>query len=175
MLISSVLIGLQTMMKGGDFVLKVFDTELPSTRNLIALLANCFDSWTLYKPALSRPCNAEKYFLGRGCKQAPLWIINLLAAACDSYNKGNPGIHSFFDSISEAVETDMNNLQKEYLDQQIAALNYTFSKKNDWNAQPQTIWKAIKDNSIQWCREFKIPIKISGASHMNSRDTDQPE
>jgi len=175
LLISSALIGLQTMLRGGDFVLKIFDTELTSTRNLIALLAHCFDSWTLYKPALSRPCNAEKYFLGRGCKQVPLWIINLLKATCNSYNKGNAAIQSFFASIPESVEADMNNLQKEFLDQQIAALNYAISMKDQWNAEPQIIWKTIKDNSIHWCREFKIPVKISGASHMNLRGTDQPE
>jgi len=174
LLISSALIGLQTMIRGGDFVLKVFDTELRSTRNLLGILASCFDSWTLYKPALSRPCNAEKYFLGKGSRLIPLWIINLLTAACNSYNKGTGSIESFFDAIPEEIETNINNLQKEYLDQQIAALNYTISKKDEWNANPQLIWKAIKENSSQWCKQFQIPTKTTGASHMNSKDTDQP-
>jgi hypothetical protein len=33
---------------------------------LIILLARCFKEWTLYKPAMTRPCNSERYFLGKG-------------------------------------------------------------------------------------------------------------
>lgn len=47
-------------------VLKVFDVFSESTRIFITLLSRCFKEWMLYKPALSRPCNSERYFLGRG-------------------------------------------------------------------------------------------------------------
>jgi 23S rRNA U2552 (ribose-2'-O)-methylase RlmE/FtsJ len=172
LLISSALIGLQTLVKGGDFVLKVFDIELESTRNLLAILAHCFDKWTLYKPSLSRPCNAEKYFLGSGCKIIPLWIINVLSGIRDSYNNGNKPIKSFFSAIPEDIDNDLNMLQKEYLQQQIAALNYTILHKNEWNKQPDVIWKSIRSHSTTWCREFNIPIKISVASRMNSKGID---
>lgn len=176
LLVSSALIGLQTMVKGGDFILKVFDTELTCTRDLLAILAHCFDEWTLYKPALSRPCNAEKYFLGKGCKVVPLWILNLLSGLRNSYNlNNNKTLQSIFASIPEAVDKDIYTLQKDFLDQQIAALKYSISHKEEWNARPQLIWKANKEKSIQWCKYFQIPIKISGASHMNSRDTDPLE
>jgi len=178
LLVSSALIGLQTMVKGSDFILKVFDTELSSTRDLLAILASCFDHWTLYKPALSRPCNAEKYFLGRGCKVIPIWIINLLSGLRDSYQMNqnqHKVIHTIFASIPDSVQKDIESLKKEYLDQQIAALNYSIAHKEEWNAHPQVIWKAIRENSVQWCRQFQIPIKISGVSHMSSVGTDPLE
>jgi hypothetical protein len=161
LLISSALIGLQTLCKGGDFVLKVFDTELESTRHLIAVLAYCFDSWTLYKPALSRPCNAEKYFIGRGCRSVPTWIINLLTGARNAYKKNDTTrtIKSFFDTLPDTIRDDIDMLKKEFLDQQIAALKYTILHKEEWNSQPHLIWKAIKENSVAWCKQFQIPIR----------------
>ena len=177
LLISSSLIGLQTMVKGGDFILKVFDTELDCTRDLLALLGYCFDHWTLYKPALSRPCNAEKYFLGRGCRIVPSWILSVLTDIRDTYTTGEfVRIKSIFPSIPAHILNDIEILKKEHLQQQIAALKYAISHKSEWNTNPQIIWKDIHDNSVQWCRQFQIPIKSKsqvGVSHMNLEDTGQ--
>jgi 23S rRNA U2552 (ribose-2'-O)-methylase RlmE/FtsJ len=159
LLVSSSIIGLQTMVKGGDFVLKVFDTELKSTQDLLAILAYCFDEWTLYKPALSRPCNAEKYFLGRGCRFVPTWVINLLSELRNACKNKSGHLKSIFQSIPENIENDLSTLKKEYLDQQVAALNYAISHKEEWNSNPNCIWKLIHENSLSWCQHFQMPIK----------------
>lgn len=159
LLVSSALIGLQTMTKGGDFILKLFDTELECTRDLLAMLASCFDSWTLYKPALSRPCNAEKYFIGKGCRYVAPWIINELILIRNAYAKGSNRLISIFPSIPTEINKDIQILKKEYLDQQVAALNYAISHKEEWNSKPEEIWKDIYHNSVLWCRQFQMPIK----------------
>ena len=112
LLVSSVLIGLQTMVKGGDFVLKVFDIELKQTCDLLAMLSLCFDSWTLYKPALSRPCNAEKYFLGRGCRTIPDWIIKTLIEIRNRCSHGTNTIRSIFSSLPEHCVVTLETLKK---------------------------------------------------------------
>lgn len=185
LLVSSALIGLQTMVKGGDFILKVFDTELESTRDLIAILACCFDSWTLYKPGLSRPCNAEKYFLGKSCRSIPYWILDLLTNIQMSYKSGITRLIRIFPSIPLTIMNDIETLKKEYLDQQVAALNYAISHKKQWNDNPEEIWKDIYKYSVLWCRQFQMPIKAFAgpfifphqveASHMNLKDAVQPE
>lgn len=171
LLVSSALIGLQSIQKGGDFVLKIFDMELETTCQFIATLAYCFDEWTLYKPALSRPCNAERYFLGRGFRGAPEWLILLLSSIRDSYAKGNVYITSIFSSIQDPVGRDIRELKEEFLQQQIGALKYAIAHKEEWNMNPQAIWKRIHENSVQWCSEFQIPMKTfthsTGASHTN--------
>ena len=159
LLVSSTLIGLQTLVKGGDFVLKLFDTELICTRDLLAILAYCFDSWTLYKPSLSRPCNAEKYFIGKGCRHVVPWIISVLTNIRDRYSKEDHRLISIFPSIPLEIQTDIQNLKKEYLDQQVAALNYAIDHKEEWNSKPQEIWKDIYHNSVLWCRQFQMPIR----------------
>jgi hypothetical protein len=159
LLVSSSLIGLQTMNKGGDFVLKLFDTELKCTTHLIAILAYCFDSWTLYKPALSRPCNAEKYFLGRGCRVVPPWILRALTDLRD-LPRGSNHVESIFNVMPEHIVRDIDTLKKEYLDQQVAALEYAIDHKYEWNAKPETIWASITKESVSWCNHFNIPLKI---------------
>ena len=148
------------MVKGGDFVLKVFDIELKQTCDLLAMLSLCFDSWTLYKPALSRPCNAEKYFLGRGCRTIPDWIIKTLIEIRNRCSHGTNTIRSIFSSLPEHCVVTLETLKKEYLDQQVAALDYAISHKDEWNMAPPIIWKSIYTNSIKWCHEFQIPIKL---------------
>jgi 23S rRNA U2552 (ribose-2'-O)-methylase RlmE/FtsJ len=160
LLVSSSLIGLQTMNMGGDFVLKLFDTELKCTTDLIAMLAYCFDSWTLYKPGLSRPCNAEKYFLGKGCRVVPAWILRTLSELRDGFTEGTH-VESIFNIIPKHIENDIAFLKQEYLDQQIAALDYAIKNKEKWNENPYRIWKAICGQSANWCSYFHIPLKYS--------------
>jgi hypothetical protein len=185
LLVSSALIGLYSLVKGGDFVLKIFDTELKSTRDLISVLAHCFDNWTLYKPALSRPCNAEKYFIGRGCRAIPPWILRLLMDIRNISASGK-NIKSIFPTTAQ---NNIEMLKKEYLDQQIAALEYAISHRDEWNKEPHIIWKSIHDHSVAWCREFQMPLKSfsafqaalgptptpAEASHTYSADADLPE
>jgi len=159
LLVSSSIIGLQTMKMGGDFILKIFDTELKCTKDLIAMLAYCFNSWTLYKPALSRPCNAEKYFVGRGCRVVPAWILNTLNKIRDLTKQDNCHIESIFSAIPPHIENDIRDLEQAYLDQQIAALNNAINNKEEWNKDPKRIWNLIHTRSINWCKQFKIPLK----------------
>jgi 23S rRNA U2552 (ribose-2'-O)-methylase RlmE/FtsJ len=176
LLVSSSIIGLQTMKMGGDFVLKLFDTELKCTKNLIAILAYCFNNWTLYKPGLSRPCNAEKYFIGRGCRVVPSWILKTLNEIRDLTQENSCHIESIFSILPAQIELDIQTLEKEYLEQQIAALKHAINNKEEWNRNPKHIWSHIHTRSINWCKHFKIPIKpftsfYSFSQNFNFRQT----
>ena len=161
LLVSSSIIGLQTMNMGGDFVLKLFDTELKCTKDLLAMLAYCFDSWTLYKPALSRPCNAEKYFLGRGCRVVPAWILRTLKQLRDltKTKETESYVNSIITVLPSHIERDIESLKKEHLDQQVAALEFAIKSGEEWNANPRVIWSSITQHSIGWCKQFQIPLK----------------
>uniref|UniRef100_A0A6C0API8 Ribosomal RNA methyltransferase FtsJ domain-containing protein n=1 Tax=viral metagenome TaxID=1070528 RepID=A0A6C0API8_9ZZZZ len=159
LLISSVFIGLQTLIKGGDFILKIFDTESRATIELLALLASCFEHWTLYKPGLSRPCNAEKYFLGRGYKIAPGWIFKTLVEIRNAYACGFKHMTSIFTEIPKDISIEINNLIRFFMNEQISALQYAISHKDEWNLNPGKQWSKIQENSIHWCRQFQIPTR----------------
>lgn len=170
LIISSIIIGLQTLMKGGDFILKVFDTESRATTDLIALLGSCFENWTLYKPGLSRPCNAEKYFLGRGCRVIPGWILKTLVEIRNAYACGFKHMTSIFISLPQSITEEIQDIKQEYLQQQIAALKYAITHKDDWNSNHQQVWSEIQKHSIAWCKQFYMPIKpFSGQLHIEKQ------
>jgi 23S rRNA U2552 (ribose-2'-O)-methylase RlmE/FtsJ len=66
LLVASALTGLRCLSQEGAFIIKIFDIFSDHTKFLIILMSRCFKEWMLYKPSLSRPCNSERYFLGRG-------------------------------------------------------------------------------------------------------------
>jgi len=66
LLVASVKMGLEVLKKGGVFLLKVFDFYHCGTVDLLYFLSCHFQEWTLYKPSMSRPCNPEHYFMGKG-------------------------------------------------------------------------------------------------------------
>ena len=193
LLVSSVLIGLQTLVKGGDFILKIFDTESKATIDLIALLASCFDKWTLYKPGLSRPCNAEKYFLGSGYKIAPGWIFKTLVEIRNAYACGFKNMISIFTCIPKEVQTDIDLIKLSLFNEQVGALQYAINHKDEWNSMPAKQWEQIQENSVFWCKQFQMPIRYLGkssalvnkanpipwnqvvASHMHLEDVVRPE
>lgn len=66
LLLASFCVGLRSLAQGGTMVIKLFDIYSPATQDLILGSAVWFDAFTLYKPATSRPCNAERYFVAHG-------------------------------------------------------------------------------------------------------------
>lgn len=78
LLVSSALTGIQSLAIDGMFILKLFDISSEHTKLLIAIMSQCFREWILYKPALSRPCNSERYFLGRKNRSASPAVLQHL-------------------------------------------------------------------------------------------------
>jgi 23S rRNA U2552 (ribose-2'-O)-methylase RlmE/FtsJ len=159
LLVSSALLGLQTLKEGGDLILKVFDIEQKCTFDFVCLLAFCFDEWTLYKPALSRPCNAEKYFLGKGFKTIPKWILTTLLELRDL--EKNKFCISILSHIPDEIKEPMKQFIQQYTENQIHSLKYAIEHKEQWKDNHTEVWKKIKDYSFNWCKTFSIPHDVS--------------
>lgn len=158
LLVCSALILLRSVAPEGDCVLKLFDVQSPATRDLITLMAACFKQWTLYKPATSRPCNSEWYFIGRGALSAqsrePLMIT--LERVRDWLEreetlrqiwKVNP------------LEDLLRRLQEERIQKQSAALKRVLAFcREEHDAQTcEALWNQNRIPSIQWCYAFRMP------------------
>jgi 23S rRNA U2552 (ribose-2'-O)-methylase RlmE/FtsJ/uncharacterized protein YqgV (UPF0045/DUF77 family) len=66
LLLASFTMGLKCLKPGGVMIIKLFDIYARATQDLFLGSATFFESFTIYKPATSRPCNSERYFIGRG-------------------------------------------------------------------------------------------------------------
>ena len=152
--------GLRSLAKGGCLVLKVFDMFSESTRILILLLSRCFKQWILYKPALSRPCNSERYFLGRGFLGLPTGILDALLQIQQRCEEG-----SFPVGFTElATPTEVTYFERhiaENTELQIVSL----TRADEYVAHPEA-WYTNQlprdfETSLRWCQQFRVPPQMT--------------
>ncbi len=159
LLLASVRIGLESIKKGGIFVLKIFDFYHKSTTDLIYFLSMHFNEWTLYKPATSRPCNPEQYFVGKdfvGCSEEILDVLRLWS----QYVADNKLLTSlikqeycsYFKRVIDNMRDTSFNNQTEYLEK----VFFIIDTKDDKIVN--TYLKKNEKTSYDWCMRFKMPM-----------------
>ena len=159
LLISSSLVLLRSVAVEGDIVLKFFDCNSPMTRDIITLLASCFQQWTLYKPATSRPCNSEWYFLGKSAKRNKSNIIQLFTQIRDGLAQEPPVSYQRILSTN-SLDDFLINLQQERCSQQMEALKQVLSFcHNKDTVSKEALWNLQKPNCIEWCHYFRVPTQ----------------
>ena len=155
LLLASFLLGLQTLSEGGTMVIKCFDIYSDVMRDLIVGTASFFSYFTLYKPATSRPCNAERYFIAcgfLGSTVASRWVQHLQDAQQRSVNLTRlflcplpKPLHSLFDEQVRVQE-----------ETQVQSIYDTLNL--DPNDLPKHIARNIKV-SKNWCTTFGVSMK----------------
>ena len=158
LLVCSATTGLRCLSQDGCFVLKLFDVFSESTMILTALMARCFSEWTLYKPAMSRPCNSERYFLGRGFKGLPSAILKTLTeiqqhAARDLYPRG----------VAEVLSSEELAYIKSHVSTTTAEQLHSISLAEHYANHPEE-WYSTQlphdfATSLAWCQKFRVPYQ----------------
>jgi 23S rRNA U2552 (ribose-2'-O)-methylase RlmE/FtsJ len=159
LLLASTKIGFEVLKKGGVFILKLFDFYQKSTVDLIYLLSCHFTEWTLYKPATSRPCNPEQYFIGKGFTGCSDEVLDLLRLWCNIVNNNQPLYSLFKSDYSNNFNVIINKLRKYSFNTQTEYLERVFFMidKND-ESVIQMYLKKNEKASYDWCMKFKAPI-----------------
>jgi 23S rRNA U2552 (ribose-2'-O)-methylase RlmE/FtsJ len=183
LLIGTSYIALNTLSTGhGTFILKIFDTFEEYTQLFIFLLSSCFQKWTLYKPAMSRPCNSEQYFIGSkfiGNNNDISKILKLFSSqfftTYSSQINDNPLIDfdmSIFITNSDKIYNKdlfndfkkvLYNIQEKRLNEQIHSLDISvqWAQKEHNTTEINELWKQIFITSKEYCNYFQIPINKS--------------
>ncbi len=162
LLVSSSLILLRAVAVEGDIVLKMFDCNSPATRDLITLLASCFQSWTLYKPVTSRPCNSEWYFIGKSALRNRTHAIQILTKVRDGLAMEPPVSYSRF-LVVNPLEEYLKDIQTKRCEVQMKALKEVLSFcKNKDSIHYESLWEQQRKPSIVWCNDFHIPTEFRG-------------
>lgn len=159
LLISSSLILLRSVAVDGDIVLKFFDCNSPMTRDVIAMLASCFQQWSLYKPATSRPCNSEWYFIGKSAFRNKTHIIQILTQIRDGLAQEPPVCYQRI-LTSNPLDDFLKNLQMERTVLQMKALKQVLSFcDNKDTVSKEVLWEQQKPHCIEWCHHFRVPTE----------------
>lgn len=161
LLLASTKMGFEVLKKGGAFILKIFDFFHKSTTDLLYILSFHFEEWTVYKPAMSRPCNPEHYFIGKGFVGCSEEIFDTLRLWCTFFETNTP-LESLlkmeyppeFTSLLLQLRTTSFQLQIQYLERVFHLIK--IGEKNE-----VLIQKCLQTNqglSREWCKRFKVPI-----------------
>jgi 23S rRNA U2552 (ribose-2'-O)-methylase RlmE/FtsJ len=158
LILASFILGLQTIAPGGAMVIKVFDMYSPATQDLLLGTASLFNEFTIYKPATSRPCNAERYYLARGYigatqPQSIVWLTTLQNASNGTLGKLTRLVNMHWSpQLMEAIFEQIR--WQEQL--QMQSIEDTIHLKKD------EIYAYIEKNldySREWCTTFGIPMR----------------
>lgn len=156
LLVCSALTGLRCLSKEGVFILKIFDMFSEHTKFLVILLGHCFSEWMLYKPSLSRPCNSERYFLGRGFRGASQPVLDLLDKI-----RVNAANDLYPTDVSACFSPEESQYLNEHIslntDDQLKAI-----ERAEVYAQQPDLWYSKQlpldfKRSLAWCEKFRIP------------------
>lgn len=155
LLLCSISIGIQVLRPGGDFVLKFFDMESPHTRFLALFLGRHFDEWTLYKPAMTRPCNSERYFLGRGFRGiTPGTRAQLAEMQENSIANMYPTVNGVWNS------KETNFLERHLLSttqMQITSIGLAIDLSKNPAVWFREWYPRCLEKAYSWCEAFRIP------------------
>jgi 23S rRNA U2552 (ribose-2'-O)-methylase RlmE/FtsJ len=175
LLVASTKIGFEVLKKSGVFILKMFDFYHKSTVDLLYFLSCHFTEWTLYKPATSRPCNPEQYFIGKGYTGATDEALDVLRVWCSICENNQPissllqgDYSSDFKKIIEELRDISFNRQTEYLEKVFFII-----EKNDARII-QSYLKRNEKLSYEWCLRFRAPVSSARHYSIVGRQNGQP-
>ena len=169
LLLSSATTGLRSLRAGGYFVLKLFECASPHTKLFVLLLSRCFQSWTLYKPAMTRPCNSERYFLGQGLRtniNNGNSVRMILDALIRMEVEASQGKYPTADLGAVFTEAELGYLERH--NTATAATQIQHIKNAIHLAKnPEEWWSKchedVLNRSYEWCESFGIYATPRGA------------
>jgi len=154
LLVCSFIIGFQTLTLNGYCIIKLFDTYSESTQTIISLCGSCFKEYTIYKPVSSRPCNSERYFIGKHYKGVNNEVLETLKLI---YNNISYNLYPKLTLCKEEKEY-INSISKIYEINQIQCIDLAKKLAED-KEHFKEYYKNFFNCSLKFCEEFKIPVK----------------
>jgi 23S rRNA U2552 (ribose-2'-O)-methylase RlmE/FtsJ len=172
LLLASVKIGFEVLKVGGVFILKLFDFCYRSTTDLLYLLSQHFEEWTLYKPCMSRPCNPEHYFIGKRFTGCSVAVLNAMVEWAAMLERKEPLDSLFCTPYSESFQENLKKLQKQSFQLQLEYLKRVFDRIA-WDEKGCEDGETWEDSLVAW-ESFKSSgesFKSSGESFKSSGES----
>ena len=161
LLLASTKIGLEVMKKGGIFILKLFDFYHKSTMDLLYFLSCHFQEWSMYKPGMSRPCNPEHYFIGKGFTGCSDREFDVMRLWCSMIHNQQPLESLFQVDYSEEFKEVMNGLREHSFKLQTGYLEKVFHMIEQKDEELiQSYLRKNEKTSYDWCIRFNVPIYV---------------
>lgn len=160
LLLASVRTGFEILAPNGMFVLKFFDMYYPGTQDLIYFLSQHFQQWTLYKPATSRPCNPEHYFVGMRFRPPSIQTLSALRRWSQEACLGNSPPRLYYGVLPPTFSSHINGIIRTSVSKQTKYLEKVFQllDSTDRESHIKTMLKRHEVISYRWCKAFNAPM-----------------
>jgi len=157
--------------KGGVFILKIFDTFMQHSIDLLYILSSFYEKVYIIKPQTSRYANSEKYvickgFLFNSCENFYPFLYRAFDKMLSCTNKDNTQelfIHRFLNiPIPFFFINKLEEFNAIFGQQQIENIHYTISLISSKHKQDK-IDNLIKLNiqkCVQWCMKNNVEINF---------------
>lgn len=161
--------------KGGDFVLKMFDTFTETSIKMIYILNMFYENTYIYKPLTSLNSEDEKYIICKNFKFNQKDIVKELKYLTEILNKMDTD--KFIDGIITKliIPDDFINTIKfsniELINKQQITINkiVTFIKNNNYFGEDYHNYKDIQENAHAFWKEYFYNEKIAKKDILNNR------
>jgi 23S rRNA U2552 (ribose-2'-O)-methylase RlmE/FtsJ len=159
LILASFVLGFKTLDVGGYMIIKLFDVFGQPTKELLYVASLLFKDWTLYKPAMSRPCNSERYFIGRGFKGYPEDLGKLFEELqVDLKTHSSADLATFLgQELPQAFSEQIKKFQVIGQELQIKTIKEALALTEE--SDPHLIWRDTYYNAEDWCKYFKVPYR----------------
>lgn len=171
LLFGQIIYALTMQKKGGVFILKIFDTFMQHSIDLLYILSSFYEKVYIIKPQTSRYANSEKYvickgFLFNSCENFYPFLYRAFDKMLSCTNKDNTQelfIHRFLNiPIPFFFINKLEEFNAIFGQQQIENIHYTISLISSKHKQDK-IDNLIKLNiqkCVQWCMKNNVEINF---------------
>jgi hypothetical protein len=147
----------------------MFDFYNKATTDLLYILASHFKEWILYKPSMSRPCNPEQYFIGKGFVGYSDSLNSAMQVWSGMINEKSEIYSLVTSEYTNDFKTQLLSLQLNsfYIQQEYLERVFNIIAKNDETLIRSYLQKTMKA-SYEWCVRFNVPIRCINEDIVNS-------
>ena len=163
LLMAQVFYALIMQKKGGNFILKIFDSFMNHTLDLLYILSSFYECVHIIKPYTSRYANSEKYVVCKGFlyrNNSSFYDILYNAFVKMTTNNRKQNVKRFLNiPLSYHFIIKMEEYNAIFGQQQLENIHYTISliESKYKTDKLEQIVKVNISKCIQWCIKYNIP------------------
>lgn len=149
---SEIYTALRLQKKGGAFLLKIYDINLLSTKKLLWILKQNYETLNFIKPLTSRPANSEKYILCIGFR--------------------GPSSSAPTKDLTPSFLQKINEFNTVYMIRQIVNINLSLISINCNQNHNETL-KVQIEKGLKWLHKYNIPVNKESLLYYKKAMTNQ--
>ena len=163
LLMAQVFYALVMQKKGGSFILKIFDSFMNHTLDLLYILSSFYECVHIIKPYTSRYANSEKYIVCKNflySNNSTFYDILYNAFVKMTTNKGEKNVKRFLNiPLSYNFIIKMEEYNAVFGQQQLENIYYTISliESKYKHDKLEQIAKTNISKCVHWCSKYNVP------------------